>query len=212
MDFSSFVKYNEKDVIPETPHLSISLRAPIELSIIGAVPYPIHFTIRRVAKGDGTDSRPCIFRFDPSVDAFSPPSGLILLRHRWSSGGGGLEAVPVNHGYCHSAGQQDSSQFLWELAAPGDEVSLTATLPERYFRALEDSWHTFTLLYPGTEFLLWDWGTAQERVGWVSKGTRKLVVPGGARVNFAAGHFSEYRTADPPWFNPPPLVEPSDRV
>ncbi|KAK4104987.1 hypothetical protein N658DRAFT_556739 [Parathielavia hyrcaniae] len=77
----------------------------------------------------------------------------------------------VKHG--HSAGQQDSSQFLWELAAPGDE----------------------------------------ERAGcWELKGARKLVVPGGARVNFAAVHFSEYRTADPPWFKPPPPVEPSDRV
>ena len=200
---------------PETPHLSISLHAPIELSLT-PLPYPIRFTIRRLAKGDTTDSRPCIFRFNPSLDAFSP-HGLILLRHIWTHGGGSLEPVPVDHDHSadgNPAGQEDSSQFLWELAAPGDEVSLTATLPEQYYHAIKRSWHVHTLLYPGKEFVLWDWGTIQDHVGRELKGGNagKLVVPGGARVNFATWYFREYRTANPTRFKPAPPVEPSDRV
>ncbi|KAK4096784.1 hypothetical protein N658DRAFT_458056 [Parathielavia hyrcaniae] len=215
-DFLSFVESGEEDVLPETPHLSTSLHAPISLSLT-TLPYPIRFTVRRLAKGDTTDSRPCVFRFNPSLDAFSP-DGLILLRHVWARGSDSLlEPVLVDHGHNadgNPASQDNDSQFFWELAAPGDEVSVTGTLPEKYYRAMGCDCYVYTLLLPGKGNVLWDWGTAQEHVGGDLKagGVGKLVVPGGARVTFAASYFGEYRTEIPPWLKKLSPVEPTDRV
>jgi hypothetical protein len=191
---------------PDTPHLSLTIQATIELSL--TLPYPIRFTIRRLAKGDATDSKPCIVRFNPAIDVFSP-SGLVLLRHGLGSNGE-PEIVPVDHATGNPigsgdgpavAGEDSSSQFLWELPAPGDEVSLTATLPERYYRAIQATEAAnllcaYTLLYPGAELGQWEWGTLQdhdrsvpgrEAVG--TGTTPRVVIPGGARVSFLARRF-----------------------
>ncbi|KAK4122988.1 hypothetical protein N657DRAFT_443593 [Parathielavia appendiculata] len=218
MDFTSFVKYGENDLQPETPHLSISLHGPIELSLT-PLPYPIRFIILRLAKNDATDSRPCFFRFDPSLDAFSP-HGLVLLRHTWNRGRGGLQLVPVDHNQSAvgtPAGQEfeDNSQFIFELASPGDEVSLTATLPEQFYRAMGRDLHVFTLLFPGDDSVPWGWGTIQGGVvrrALKGENAGQMVVPGGARLNLKANYFSEYRTADWPWFQPATLAEPSERI
>lgn len=128
-----------------------------------------------------------------------------------------MEPVLVDHGHNadgNPVGQDNDSQFFWELAAPGDEVSVTGTLPEKYYRAMGSDWHIYTLLLPGKGDVLWDWGTAQEHVGRELKAgdVGKLVVPGGARVTFAAGYFDEYRTEIPPWLKKLSPVEPTDRA
>jgi hypothetical protein len=193
---------------PDTPHLSIKIQAAIELSL--TLPYPIRFAIRRVAKGDPTDNRPLIVRWNPALDAFSPPNDLVLLRHSFKSGGGNLEPIPVDHSGCDFTRNEDAvvvsgngnSQFLWELSALGSEVGLTATLPERYYRAIIQAGGSFgpcgvyALLFPGAELGVWDWGTLSEhthsgreiRDG--GAGT-KLIVPGGARIHFDAVEFND---------------------
>ncbi|KAK4033377.1 hypothetical protein C8A01DRAFT_40164 [Parachaetomium inaequale] len=200
----------EKVLLPDTPHLSITLQAPIELSL--TLPYPIRFTIRRLARGYPTDSQPCIIRWNPTIDAFSPPSGLVLLRHSLRNGGGCLEPIPVNHASGDPTGggedclipTGEDNQFWWELPAPGSEISVTATLPERYYRAINQAggsfgpWGVYMLLFPGAELGVWDWGAVREHAHsgqGVKEGGAgmKLVVPGGARIHFTVVRFSDRR-------------------
>jgi hypothetical protein len=99
------------------------------------------------------------------------------------------------------ANGQDTSS-LWELP-PGGSVRLVAKLPESYYRALKAG-ETYTLLYPGGEVAIWEWGTIQENLGRELKARRlmseekkkllpSLVMPGGARISFTA------RAEEPRW-------------
>jgi hypothetical protein len=101
-----------------------------------------------------------------------------------------------------------SSKFLWELPAPGAEVSMTATLPEKYYRAIQATkspgpLRAYTLLYPGTELVQWEWGTIQEHeheqsgreMKVLDAAKPRLVIPGGARISFRATRF----VGEHPW-------------
>jgi hypothetical protein len=93
---------------------------------------------------------------------------------------------------------EEDSQFLWELATPGDEVTLRAMLPERYYRARMEGWgDEHMLVYPGAEVEAWGWGAGG---GAVAVGKEKpvlVVVPGGARICFVVvGHSSDL---EGPW-------------
>lgn len=84
---------------------------------------------------------------------------------------------------------------------PGDEVSVAAALPERYYRAMEgvSDWQVYTLVFAGVEVGVWGWGctvidehaaAAKGGMGMGGAGERAIVIPGGARVSFAAVPFS----------------------
>ena len=60
-------------------------------------------------------------------------------------------------------GDRDRNNFLWELP-PGGGVRFAANLPGRYYPALKAG-ETYTLLCPGGEVTLWDWGTIEENSG-----------------------------------------------
>ncbi|KAJ4291353.1 hypothetical protein N0V88_006361 [Collariella sp. IMI 366227] len=124
-------------MLPETPHLSLQIHAAIELPL--TLPYPIRFTIRRLAKGNATDDRSCIFHWNPTTDAFSS-SGLVLLRHP-DSRGAELDRVEVDHGNENLPGSAKDEKFPWELR-PGEEITLSTLLPEKYHRAIrgQDYW------------------------------------------------------------------------
>jgi hypothetical protein len=110
--------------------------------------------------------------------------------------------------------EEEDNQFLWELAAPGDEVTLRAMLPERYYRAGMKGWGAHMLVYPGAEVGAWGWGTVREYVsrsrgggggglsaegGGAAREEKPvvMVVPGGARICFAVvSHSSDL---EEPW-------------
>ncbi|KAI1428365.1 hypothetical protein F5Y12DRAFT_711347 [Xylaria sp. FL1777] len=189
-DIQSFVKFGEADVSPEGPRIFLEFSASSHFSL--TLPYQIDFTLRR-AQGDSQDRR-CIIRWSPTIDAFSP-SGFVLLRHVGKEGG--FEVISVDH---HTGivplPNKDAilvnghNQHLRELA-PGDHFSFVANPPERYYRALQAG-ETYTLLYPGTEQTMWEWGSIKENIGTEIRREvsptpgHRLVIPGGARVTFTA--------------------------
>lgn len=162
---------------------------------LDTLPYYIDLTIRR--SEEGSDDRPCIFRWSPHVDGFCP-SGFILLHH---TADGSLEKVDIDHSGLVKLVEEDETimvngwnQFLWELL-PGGKTVLKATLPERYHRLLTPG-GKFELIWPGAEIAMWDWGTVRDHMntelrarspglGEESKLPR-LVLPGGSHISFAA--------------------------
>jgi hypothetical protein len=70
-----------------------------------------------------------------------------------------------------------------------------ASLPAQYYQALHAG-ETYTVLYPGGEVQMWDWGTIEEHRGKEMKARHlmspsegdanlpRLMIPGGARVSF----------------------------
>ncbi|KAI0428873.1 hypothetical protein F5Y09DRAFT_275934 [Xylaria sp. FL1042] len=189
-DIQSFIKFRETDVPSESPRILLELSAFSHFSL--TLPYQIDFTLRRVQSDP--QGRRCIIRWSPTIDAFSS-SGFVLLRHVRNEGG--FEEVSVDH----ETGlvplpEKDAikvhghSQFLWELT-PGGTVSFVANAPERYFRALQAG-ETYTLLYPGTDRTMWEWGSIKNNLGAEMRREEaltprhRLVIPGGARVTFTA--------------------------
>ncbi|RDW66584.1 hypothetical protein BP6252_10219 [Coleophoma cylindrospora] len=154
------------------------------------LPYHIHLTIWRGEEDSGT--RPCIFRWSPTLDGFSP-SGFIL-RHHTSSGC--LEEIPIDHSGLVKLPESDTlvvnghNQFLWELR-PGGKVSFMATLPERYQRLLVPN-EGYDLTWPGARVEMWDWGTIRSHLNQVlptlsNEGARpSLPIPGGSQISFMA--------------------------
>ncbi|KAK4204626.1 hypothetical protein QBC40DRAFT_272628 [Triangularia verruculosa] len=192
-NLSPFIKIGKNDLTPATPRLFLEMKAKPELSL--TLPYKIEFILRR-AKKDGSN-RPCIFRWSPDINGFSP-SGLILLRHADSSDSdGGLETCDVNHPKPLKFLSEDSilvdgqNAHLCELA-PGGEARFTASLPARYYQALRAG-EMYTVLYPGSEVAMWDWGTIKEHLGKEMKARAALMIPGGARVSFTV------RAEEAPW-------------
>lgn len=189
---------------PAIPRLFLEVKAKPELSL--TLPYKVEFILRR-AKRDGYD-RPCVFRWSPTIDGFSA-SGIVLLGHADSGNPDGLETCEVDHPKPLKPPSQDSIAIdeqngrLCELA-PGGEAHCIATLPARYYQALQAG-KMYTLLYTGGEVASWDWGTIEEHFGKEMKARRlmsplgkttnlpTLMIPGGARVSFTA------RTAGTPW-------------
>lgn len=157
------------------PHLSLTL------------PYRIEFALCR-AKKDGSD-RPCIVRWSPAIDGFSP-AGFVLLHEETAAGGFKTHAVDQT-GFLEPP-EEDSiavdygrDNFLWELA-PGAEVRFAANLPARYYAALRDG-EAYTLLYPGGEVAMWDYGTIQEHLGRAMKARHPtIMIPGEACISFNA--------------------------
>ncbi|GAP90754.1 putative kinesin light [Rosellinia necatrix] len=189
-DVESFIRFEEGNLSPESPRISVKLSAPSHLSL--TLPYQIRFTLRR-AQSDTRDQT-CILRWSPTIDAFSP-SGLVLLRHLANEGG--YEIISVDH-YTGLVPlpEKDAivvnghNQSLWELAL-GGHVSFVANLPERYYRVLRAD-ETYTLLYPGIEDTMWEWGRMKDNLGARIKREvsftpgQRLVIPGGDRVTFTA--------------------------
>lgn len=79
---------------------------------------------------------------------------------------------------------------MWELG-PGGEITVTATLPESYYRTIAKAqdFGVYTLLFPGAQIGLWNWGSVEEhsRQDMTKENLRvngKLILPGGARISF----------------------------
>ena len=151
---------------PATPRLFLEVKAPRpQLSL--TLPYNIKFTLRRAKEG-GSD-RPCIFRWSPAIGCFSPSGFLPLLHGHTTASANGFEQVEIDHTGLLKLPENDSiivnnwNHHLWEFA-PGDSVRFVCGLPARYYKALQAG-ETYTLLYPGGEVAIWDWGTIQEHLG-----------------------------------------------
>jgi hypothetical protein len=171
------------------------VRARPELSL--TLPYKIEFILHR-AKEDGSD-KPCIFRWSPTIDGFSP-SGVVLLHHGDSSNSDGPKICEVDYTKPLKSPNEDyiladaQNSHLYELA-PGGEARCIASLPARYYQALHAG-EMYTLLYPGGEVAMWDWGTVEEHLMSSSEENSSLstlMIPGGARVSFTA------RAEETPW-------------
>lgn len=178
---------------PGTPHLTLQMTGSPKLSL--NEPYHFRFIIRR-SENDGID-RPCVV-FWSSDSATLGSSGLVLLHH---NAAGGLDPVPVDHaGVVDATDPVDSlvvqgwERFLWELK-PGSQGDTYHPLPERFHEAMRAG-ETYTLLYPGHEILIWEWGTKKELLGREMKkhvpavatreGSPNPVIPGGPTLTFKA--------------------------
>ncbi|KAH6842749.1 hypothetical protein B0I37DRAFT_330220 [Chaetomium sp. MPI-CAGE-AT-0009] len=192
---SPFIKVGSNDLRPTTPHVFLEvkgLRPQLSLNL----PYNLEFTFRR-AENDGSE-RPCIFRWRPEIDGFSPP-GFVLLHHNGSADG--VEPLKVDYVSRQEVPREDSvvvegqNDHLWELT-PGGSASFVYSLPGHYYRALQAG-ETYTLLFTGGEVASWDWGTIQEHLGREVRAQDgmlpALMIPGGACVSFTA------QTEETPW-------------
>ncbi|KAK4100663.1 hypothetical protein N658DRAFT_507666 [Parathielavia hyrcaniae] len=146
------------------------------------LPYSFELTLRQ-AENDGSD-RPCILRWSPTLDGFRL-SGFLLLHHTAASADG-FEPLDIDHsGLMKPRGGFHHRD--WTQPGPLG----------RHYRALRPR-ETYTLLYPGGEAAMWDWGTIRENTGKVMQARHllspsakdglppALLIPGGACVSFTA--------------------------
>ncbi|KAJ4287048.1 hypothetical protein N0V88_007813 [Collariella sp. IMI 366227] len=110
-----------------------------------------------------------------------------------------IEIGAIDHTKFRSSPKEDSvdingtNQYLWELP-PGSEGRLAVNLPEHYNHAMAAG-ETYTLLFPGVEVAMWDWGTIGEHLGRELKAWHRLekdemrpalLILGGAHVSILA--------------------------
>lgn len=172
------------------------------------LPFIVSFHISR-AQDDG-DSRTCIIHWDGDFAFADVPWGFVLLHH---DADGGLSRVDFRRDHVfagdeayltldaddplHRNGGKDASVLvqpscneqsgLHELA-PGGEASHGAAPPECFYDGLRAG-ETYTLLFPGWEVPLWEWGTFEDLAGQEIRhdpARPPLVIPGGASVTFTA--------------------------
>ncbi len=115
--------------------------------------------------------------------------------------GDGVELCAVDHTRFVRPSKEDSIvvergdwvNFLWELP-PGGEGRSSMILPEHYCHAMQAG-ETYTLLYPGGEMVMWDWGTRLEHLDKELKARHRLeddemrpalMVSGGASISLVA--------------------------
>lgn len=136
---------------------------------------------------------PLIFEWCTATQGFEIP-GLVLLRHTAV----GLESIAVDH-----SEQLDTSrhgpvlingwnQTLWELDTNGS-FTLMSSLPGRYQELLKTD-ETYTLLWPGANLTLWEYGTMREHMGQeLDDKDQPLLLPGGPHITFST------HTENKPW-------------
>ncbi|KAK4041153.1 hypothetical protein C8A01DRAFT_45595 [Parachaetomium inaequale] len=195
-NLTPYIKVRKDDLRPATPRLFLQVTARRQLTL--TLPYVVDFTIRR-AKKDGSD-RPCIFRWHPLLDSFSSQS-FIVLHH--TATGDGVEPCAVDHTKSVrpplpkeksiSMDRNSWDDHLWELL-PGGEGHGSVNFPEHYYQAMRAG-ETYTLLYPGGEVAMWDWGTRLEHFDKQPKARYRLdneemlpalMIPGGAYTSLDA--------------------------
>jgi hypothetical protein len=120
--------------------------------------------------------------------------GLVLLRHTAV----GFESIAVDHTErlkLHRNGPilvNGWNESLWELA-PKESFTVMTSLPGNYQELLVTN-ETYTLLWPGANIALWEYGTVREHISReLHDRNQPLLLPGGAHITF-----STY-TEDEPW-------------
>ncbi|KAJ5518743.1 hypothetical protein N7453_001165 [Penicillium expansum] len=155
---------------------------------------------------------PCIIHWNPVEDGFSQ-SGAMLLYH----GHKGLEVEKADPEKLPTKllipRQVTASDSYFKELVPGSSVSWKALLPPVY---LEDSGPevTYSILWPGGQIPLWDWGTLAEHSEHtlVPKST-PVILPGLSYHSFVTLNYE----SDPEYFEDPPppsprAISPSARV
>jgi hypothetical protein len=145
------------------------------------VPYYISFTFKY--QGAYND-KPLIFEWSTVTHGFKKP-GLVLLRHTANS----LDPIVVDHSGRLDLSRQGPivvngwNEDLWELA-PGESFTLMTSLPGRYQELLNAN-ETYTLLWPGANIALWEYGTIRESIGQeLNDKDQPLPLPGGPHLTF----------------------------
>lgn len=177
--------------------------------------YDVLFTIMRAA--DDPHTRPCIIHWNPVEDGCGQ-SGMKLLLH-------GEECLQLKELDPEKLPTKlliprevpTSDPYFKELV-PGSSVSWKAPLPAVHF---DDSGLgvTYSILWPGGQIPIWDWGTLVEHSGrtLVPKST-PVVLPGPSYLTFETrNHKSDPEESDPEYFDYPPppsprSISPSARV
>ncbi|KAH5442398.1 hypothetical protein HBI23_132070 [Parastagonospora nodorum] len=185
---ASHVKLPEKITHSNLPQLRLELSASKRLSL--TVPYHISFTFKHEG---GHKCVPLIFEWSTVTHGFKTP-GLVLLRHTVV----GLEPIAVDHSERLDLSRQGPilvngwNENLWELDHKGS-FTIMSSLPERYQKLL-DSNETYTLLWPGANIALWEYGTVREHMGQeLDDKDQPLLLPGGPHITFST------HTENEPW-------------
>lgn len=165
-----------------------SYRASKTLAL--TLPFTIHFAIEHQ---DALAGKTVIFEWSPHIHGFTE-SGFVLLRHLASD----LEVIAVDHSGLVDISRHGPmlvngwNQGLWELGPEGS-VTFQTALPARYQKLLRAG-ETYTLLWPGGEVALWEYGTIREHIGReLDDRPAPLILPGGPHVTFST--YAEL----PPW-------------
>lgn len=165
------------------------------------MPYNVNITVRR-ADDDG-NAEHCVFRWDTNYHIF--PNCVLFHHTRTADGCETSEVVAPLVGPDAKLATEEAEYEMdenWKLsdlhhAAPGGNVSTSTWLPERYQRALQPG-ESYTLLFTGAEFAIWEWGKTQDFLGTTlvarppndvqAEGQERprIAIPGGARVKFTA--------------------------
>ncbi|KAK8026492.1 hypothetical protein PG991_003548 [Apiospora marii] len=185
----AYLRFRESDVSADSaPPLRLKIDANAKVSL--TLPYDIDFTVTRSRDDDRRPGDPVLVRWSPLIDAFTS-SGLVLLEH---TADGGFARIPVDHSRNLKLPEEERIKVdSWtpNLAQllPGDSVTLKGTLPEWYQRRLQAG-KRYTLLWPGKEVTMWDWGTLQDHLNTELRATDqrepRLILPGGPQITFLA--------------------------
>ncbi|KAF2844698.1 hypothetical protein T440DRAFT_435985, partial [Plenodomus tracheiphilus IPT5] len=185
---ASHVKLSGKTAHPDLPQLRLELSACKRLSL--TLPYHISFTFEHEG---GHEGKPLIFEWSTAAHGLRMP-GLVLLHHTAV----GFESIAVDHPErldLHRHGPilvNGWNENLWELGPKGS-FTLMTSLPERYQKILATN-ETYTLLWPGANIALWEYGTVREHMGReLYDKDQPLLLTGGAHITF-----STY-TENEPW-------------
>lgn len=180
------------------PQVRLEFGASKRLSL--TLPYRISFIFEHE---EGHESEPLIFEWSTAAHGFRAP-GLVLLRHTAV----GLESIAVDHSGIldlHRHGPilvNGWNENLWELGPKGS-FTLMTSLPGRYQKMLTTN-ETYTLLWPGANIALWEYGTVREHMRReLCDKDEPLLLPGGAHITF-----STY-TENEPW---PDRAATEDRI
>ncbi|KAH4848055.1 hypothetical protein HBI46_091450 [Parastagonospora nodorum] len=185
---ASHVKLPGKTAHPHLPQLRLELSASKRLSL--TVPYHISFTFEHES---GHEGMPLFFEWSTVTHGFKMP-GLVLLHHTAV----GLESIAVDHSERLDVSRHGPiivngwNENLWELDPKGS-FTLMSSLPGRYQKLLETD-ETYTLLWPGAEIALWEYGTVREHLGQeLDDKDQRLLLPGGPHITFST------HTENEPW-------------
>ncbi|OQD62916.1 hypothetical protein PENPOL_c010G01511 [Penicillium polonicum] len=206
-----FVKYSDKDRIPDTPHLSLTIEGDSTVDVwVDDPTYNVLFTITRAADDPNTQS--CIIHWNPVEDGCSQ-SGAVLIFH----GSHGLRLEEVDPEKLPTKllipREVTASDPCFKELVPGSSVSWKTTLPAVHF---EDSGPDapYSILWPGGQIPIWDWGTlAEHSERTLAPKFPQVVLPGPSYQSFVTLNYE----SDPEYFEDPPppsprAISPSARV
>ncbi|PYI24319.1 hypothetical protein BO99DRAFT_439169 [Aspergillus violaceofuscus CBS 115571] len=209
--FSQYIRISEQDRRPNTPIITISLRAADPQYVLDPTSLGFRIHAHRAADQESSkkQDQPCILNWT-GVEA-----GLLLFRHLPT---GKYEPVTFEHiapntkppPPHHLLGfSQLDVPDRWVLAPGNTSAPVHPRIERHAYHGLQPD-ERYEILWPGAEIPRWGWGDAREATAPEPTAVVPLVIPGGARCSFMLEGAREPAPMPRAW-SPPPL-ERTDQV